>query len=44
MRVDKLQDYFLPAIRKINAEIIIWILNYKITVYANRKMGRHSRL
>lgn len=44
MRVDKLQDYFLPAIRKRNNEVIIWILNYKITVYANRKMGRRRKL
>lgn len=37
MRIDKLQDYFLPSVRKRNGEIIIWILNFKITIYAFKK-------
>lgn len=34
MRIDRLPDFYLPAMRRRNGEIIIWVLNFKITIFA----------
>lgn len=41
MRIDKLHDCFIPAIRIRNGELIIWVFKYRITIYAYRNMGRY---